>query len=90
VKTYLGRPWRPYAAVVFINTEMSEVVRPVGWNNWNAPEREKSVRYAEFNNSGPGASPQERVSWIRRLKKAEAAKLTAKKVLSGTDEWEPK
>jgi pectinesterase len=48
------------------------------------------VRYAEFNNSGPGASPQERVSWIRRLKKAEAAKLTAKKVLSGTDEWEPK
>ena len=90
VKTYLGRPWRPYAAVVFINTEMSEVVRPVGWNNWNAPEREKSVRYAEFNNSGPGASTRERVAWIRRLKKAEASKLTAKKVLSGTDEWEPK
>ena len=45
VKTYLGRPWRPFASVVFLNTEMSATVRPVGWNNWSQPEREKTARY---------------------------------------------
>src|SRR6266404_1180700 len=55
VRTYLGRPWRPFASVVFLNTEMSATVRPVGWNNWSQPEREKTARYAEFNSTGPGA-----------------------------------
>ncbi len=32
-KTYLGRPWRPYSSVTFLDTEMSAVVRPEGWNN---------------------------------------------------------
>ncbi len=41
VTTYLGRPWRPYAATVFLNSEISNVVRPQGWNNWNDPAREK-------------------------------------------------
>ncbi|HUL53302.1 MAG TPA: pectinesterase family protein, partial [Opitutaceae bacterium] len=48
VRTYLGRPWRDYAAVVFLNTEMSAVVRPEGWHNWNKPKAEKTARYAEF------------------------------------------
>jgi pectin methylesterase-like acyl-CoA thioesterase len=28
VKTYLGRPWRPCASVTFLNTQMSDAVRP--------------------------------------------------------------
>ena len=55
VKTYLGRPWRQYSSVTFLNTEMSEVVRPVGWHNWDFATREKTVRYAEYNSTGPGA-----------------------------------
>ena len=89
VSTYLGRPWRPYAGVIFLNTEMSEVVRPVGWDNWKAPEREKTVRYAEFNSTGPGATPQARVIWARRLTKSEAKAITIKKVLAGEDGWNP-
>ena len=46
--TYLGRPWRAYAATVFLNTEMSSNVRPAGWNNWNDPAKEKTARYAEY------------------------------------------
>jgi pectinesterase len=89
VKTYLGRPWRAYSAVTFVDTEMSEAVRPEGWHNWNFPEREKSVRYAEFGSKGPGANSSARVAWARRLTKAEAKAITPRKVLGGADGWNP-
>jgi len=89
VKTYLGRPWRDFSAVVYLNTEMSDVVRPEGWQNWNLPAREKTSRYAEFNSSGSGANPKARVAWSRQLTKSEAKEITAKKVLAGADRWNP-
>ena len=88
-RTYLGRPWRDFSNVIFLNTEMTGVVRPEGWNNWNIPAREKTVRYAEFNSSGSGASPQTRVQWSRQLTKAQAKRITVSSVLSGTDGWNP-
>jgi pectinesterase len=90
VKTYLGRPWRDFASVIFMNSEMSEVVRPVGWHNWDKPAREKTSRYAEFKNTGPGAQKEARVAWSRQLPESEAVKITVAKVLSGTDRWDPK
>ena len=90
VKTYLGRPWRAYASVVFLNTEMSDVVRPEGWNNWNLPDREKTSRYAEYNSIGAGAGPKTRVRWSRQLSENEARALTAERVLAGSDGWNPK
>ncbi|MFN8000775.1 MAG: pectinesterase family protein, partial [Acidobacteriota bacterium] len=67
VKTYLGRPWRGFAHTVFINTEMSEAVRPEGWHNWTGPEREKTARYSEVGSRGPGANASARVKWLRSL-----------------------
>ena len=90
VKTYLGRPWRAHSAVTFLKTEMSEVVRPEGWHNWNFPEREKTSRYAEYGSKGPGAKPDARVAWARRLTKAEVKNITPEKVLAGHDGWNPK
>jgi len=89
VKTYLGRPWRDFANVTYLNTEMSSVVRPEGWQNWNLPEREKTARYAEFNCTGPGANPRARVSWSHQLMKSQAKAITIKKVLGGADGWDP-
>jgi len=89
VKTYLGRPWRDFASVVFLNTDMTDVVRPVGWHNWDKPAREKTSRYAEFNNTGPGGQKETRVSWSRQLSSSEAEQLTAEKVLGGDDHWDP-
>jgi pectinesterase len=89
VKTYLGRPWRPYASVAFLNTEMSEVVRPAGWDNWRNPAREKTARYAEFNSTGPGANPQSRVTWAHQLTENQAKAITVDKVLGGSDGWDP-
>jgi pectinesterase len=88
-KTYLGRPWRDYAAVMFINTWMDEGVRPEGWHNWNKPEREKTSRYYEYGSTGPGANTQARVAWAHTLTKDEATTVTTKKVLGGQDGWNP-
>jgi pectinesterase len=90
VKTYLGRPWRPWSATVFLNSELSDAIRPEGWNNWNDPAREKTVRYAEYRSTGPGAASSARVSWARPLSDAEAAEFTMEKVLAGFDGWNPK
>ncbi len=87
VKTYLGRPWRSFAHTVFLNTEMSEVVRPEGWHHWTGPEREKTARYAEFNSKGAGANDAARVAWARKLTAADAHNLTVEKVLG---DWNPK
>jgi pectinesterase len=89
VKTFLGRPWRIHASTIFLNTEMSEVVRPEGWNNWSKREAEKTARYAEYNSSGPGANPTNRVSWAKTLTRRTAKAITPKKVLGGTDDWNP-
>ena len=90
LKTFLGRPWRNYASTIFLNTEMSEVVRPVGWNNWGRPAAEKTARYAEFHSTGPGAAPAARVPWARQLTESEAKAITVEKVLGGSDGWDPR
>jgi len=89
-RTYLGRPWRIYASTIFLNTDMSDVVRPEGWNDWKKPEAHRTARYAEFNSTGPGGSPKQRVDWAKQLTKAKAAGITVEKVLSGADGWNPK
>ncbi len=83
-KTYLGRPWRPYAATVFLDSEISNVLLPQGWNNWNDPAREKTVRYAEY------PAPAGRVAWAKALTPTEAAEYTIENVLGGIDGWNPK
>jgi len=89
VRTYLGRPWRDFAAVAFLGCEMDGVVRPEGWHNWGKPEREATVRYAEAGSTGPGADAARRVSWAERLSEAEAVGLTPERVLAGSDGWQP-
>ncbi|HWD18784.1 MAG TPA: pectinesterase family protein [Verrucomicrobiae bacterium] len=85
-RTYLGRPWRPYAAVTYLHCAMTTVIRPEGWNNWRDPAREKTARFAEFDSSGEGGDMSHRVGWARTLTAAEAANCTVTRVLGG---WQP-
>jgi len=89
VITFLGRPWRIYASTIYLNTEMSGVVRPEGWNDWKKPEAHATARYGEFNNTGPGASLTTRPGWIKKLTGTDAEKITVEKVLGGADGWNP-
>ncbi|KAJ7545221.1 hypothetical protein O6H91_09G111000 [Diphasiastrum complanatum] len=69
---YLGRPWAPYARVIFAYTWMDKCIMPVGWNNWNNPENEKTAGFFEYRCSGPGSVLSKRVLWVCRLGDAEA------------------
>jgi pectinesterase len=89
IRTYLGRPWRDHAAVIFLHCHMDEVVRPEGWHNWGRPERETTSRYAEYGSNGPGAEVARRVAWARALTSDEAAAITVARVLGGRDGWDP-
>ena len=66
-RVYLGRPWRPNARTVFLNTRMGAHILPEGWHNWNDPSNERTASYAEYNSSGEGANPSQRVSWSHQL-----------------------
>lgn len=80
-RVYLGRPWRSYAKTVFVKCEMGEHIRPEGWNNWNSPEKEETVFYAEGGNTGPGADIAKRVPWARKLTDEDVKLYTAEEVL---------
>jgi len=86
---YLGRPWRPYAATAFIDCEMGEQIRPQGWFNWNSQENEKTARYCEFANTGPGADIGKRVTWAHQLSPEQAADYSVEHILAGIDGWIP-
>ncbi|WP_426451889.1 pectinesterase family protein [Paenibacillus sp. S-38] len=86
---YLGRPWRPYSAVTYINTAMDSHIRPEGWNNWGNTANEATARYYEYGSTGAGANPTARVSWAKTLTTAQASAITAKSVLAGSDGWDP-
>jgi pectinesterase len=88
-KAYLGRPWRPYAAVAYLRCEIGPHVRPEGWDNWRNAENEKTARYAEYKCTGPGAATDKGVTWSRQLTDDEAGKYTVPNVLGGPDPWDP-
>lgn len=85
-KFYLGRPWRPYAKVVFIHTEMPAFIDPRGWDNWRNIENEKTTYFAEYGNKGLGSNMENRVPWIHNLTETEAAKY---QISTYFDDWNP-
>lgn len=87
-KVYLGRPWRDYGYTLFMNCEMGAHIRPEGWHHWEK-RREQTARYAEYNNSGPGAKTDGRAPWSRRLTDKEAKAVTMQAVFTISDTWTP-
>ncbi|MGD0445921.1 MAG: pectinesterase family protein, partial [Edaphobacter sp.] len=87
--TGLGRPWRPYSRVIYINTELPADLNPAGWNNWNNPGNERTAYYAESNSKGPGAIPSTRVPWSHQLTPAEAQQFYPAIFLASPGHWTP-
>ncbi len=86
-KVSLGRPWQPYANVIYMKCNIGNHILPIGWNNWQKIENEKTARFAEYKSKGAGANKKERVPWAKQLTKKEAKLITKKNILQN---WKPK
>ena len=88
---FLGRPWRDYATVTFLDTQMGEHIAAAGWSEWHKGEtdRLKTATYAEFHSTGPGAHAKEREPLSRQLTPDEAKAYRPKAYLAGNDGWNP-
>ncbi|MBZ5534485.1 MAG: hypothetical protein LAO31_00900 [Acidobacteriia bacterium] len=88
---WLGRPWRPYASVVFLNTHMGAHIRTAGWRE-GIPGETNSTNLAffgEYDSSGPGAHSVERDPHSKQLSAQEAAGFEIRRFLAGQDQWDP-
>ena len=83
----LGRPWRSYARVVYINTSLPAELNPAGWNNWGKAGNESTAWYAEFGSTGPGADAAGRAPWAHTLKADEVKRFLPGSFLRGYDHW---
>jgi pectinesterase len=84
---YLGRPWRDYSTVIFMNTDIETPIMEVGWSDWKgaAQPRLPMATYAEFNSKGPGANAKQREPYLKQLTAEEAEQYATKTYLAGTD-----
>jgi pectinesterase len=85
----LGRPWRPFSRVIYIDTELSADVIPAGWDAWGRTAGAPQAYYAEFHSTGQGANPAARVAWSHQLTAREAAQYKPRVFLAGKDKWDP-
>ena len=87
----LGRPWRPYSTVVYLHCVIDAPVMPAGWTEW--PRFGKLslpvAYYAEYESTGPGASPATREPFSHQLSTSQAAQWSLHRFLAGNDEWNP-
>lgn len=90
-EVYLGRPWRPYAQTVFINTKMGPHIVPKAWDPWKGdkmfPNKEETAFYAEYNSKGPGAAPGKRVEWSHQLNGEKAKLYRLENIFNKSKDW---
>ncbi|HEY6849862.1 MAG TPA: pectinesterase family protein [Terracidiphilus sp.] len=83
---YLVPPWRPYASVAYLNTQMRAHIEPAGWREWHSGEGHNldTVFYAENKSSGPEATPAARDPHSHQIMAAQARQFKTKFFLAGT------
>ncbi|XP_057432735.1 pectinesterase/pectinesterase inhibitor PPE8B-like [Lotus japonicus] len=91
ISTYLGRPWKQYSRVAFMQSYMSDVVSPEGWLEWSGTLYLDTLYYAEYNNYGPGARLDRRVKWAGFhviTDSSQASEFTVSELIMG-EQWLP-
>jgi polygalacturonase len=88
---YLGRPWRPYATVVYLNSQIGDHIDPAGWREWHPGETHsiETAFYAEYHSTGPGANPGQRDPHTHLLTPEQASQYEPSVFLRGGDGWDP-
>jgi pectin methylesterase-like acyl-CoA thioesterase len=83
----LGRPWRAYSTVVFLNTDFRAPLDPAGWKEWSGALATSD--YEEFNSHGMAGDVTKRIAPSKQLTSADIGKYATKTWLAGTDGWDP-
>ena len=83
----LGRPWRAYSTVIFLNTDFKAPLDPAGWKEWNGALATSD--YAEFNSHGMAGDVTKRIAPSKQLTAADISLYSTKTWLAGTDNWDP-
>ncbi|KAJ6746601.1 PECTINESTERASE [Salix koriyanagi] len=89
--SYLGRPWKKYSRSVVMESSIGDVISSRGWVEWpGAGSYAKSLYFAEYSNTGPGAGTSNRVKWpgFHVIGPSEASKFTVGNLIAGTS-WLP-
>nr|GEW45676.1 pectinesterase/pectinesterase inhibitor PPE8B-like [Tanacetum cinerariifolium] len=61
--TYLGRPWKLYSRTIIMQSQISGLIQPQGWLEWNGEFALDTLYYGEYMNYGQGAGLGSRVTW---------------------------
>ena len=83
----LGRPWRAYSTVVFLNTDFKAPLDPAGWKEWSGALATSD--YEEYNSHGMAGDVTKRIAPSKQITAADIAKYATKTWLAGTDGWDP-
>ncbi|XP_051131931.1 probable pectinesterase/pectinesterase inhibitor 12 [Andrographis paniculata] len=88
VKSYLGRPWRNYSTTVYMKSYIDGFISPEGWINWDGDQGLDTLYYGEYENYGPGATTDNRVSWpgYHLMDYEDASNFTVSQLITG-QEW---
>uniref|UniRef100_A0A7N0ZXA6 Pectinesterase n=1 Tax=Kalanchoe fedtschenkoi TaxID=63787 RepID=A0A7N0ZXA6_KALFE len=90
VRSFLGRPWRPAARVVYLKCDIGDVIDPTGWTAMHGdPSPFVDLYFGEYMNSGPGSDTKNRVKWpgVKLITDPnEAAQFTASGLINA-DQW---
>jgi pectin methylesterase-like acyl-CoA thioesterase len=88
----LGRAWRPYATVIYLNTRMDAPVLPEGWTEWTPGKTDtlRTATYAEYRSTGRGASPATRTPFSHQLTPDQAARWSVSAFFQGDTSWLPR
>lgn len=60
IKTFLGQA---FSRTVIMQSDISGIVEPEGWVQWERDPIPDTLYYAEYMNTGPGADVSRRVNW---------------------------
>lgn len=74
---YLGRPWKEYSGVYYLNCKMGKHIKPAGWKEWDGSE--STACFAEYGSrdlAGNVLNTEQRVDWSFQMLQEDADMFT--------------
>ncbi|KAG1434071.1 hypothetical protein G6F57_021764 [Rhizopus arrhizus] len=85
---YLGRPWRSYARVIIMNSDIGNHIKPAGWSGWSdANPNTANVVYGEYKSFGARPWTNARARFAKNMSDSQVAQYSAKKIFNGDVTW---